>query len=206
VPPLNATSAPLRIGLLGGSFNPAHEGHLHVSGQALDRLALDQVWWLVSPQNPLKDAAGMAPLDERLRTATQLAGKGRIQVTDLERELGTRYTVDTLKALNRRYPGYKFVWLMGADNLSQISRWRDWQGIFQRVPIAVFARPTYSLRALAGPAARRFGTFRIRESHAGTLAGLRPPAWVFLHVRTHAASATQLRARMKGPTNEKPCK
>jgi len=202
VPLLRKTSAPLRIGLLGGSFNPAHEGHMHISAHALSRLRLDQVWWLVSPQNPLKDTADMAPLEQRLESARAQAGDPRIHITDLERDFGTRYTVDTLKALKRRFPGYKFVWLMGADNLSQISRWRSWRTIFRRVPIAVFARPSYSLRALSGRAARHFAAYRIRESRAGALAGLKPPAWVFLHIKPHAASATRIRERLASINKE----
>ena len=144
-----------RIGLLGGSFNPAHRGHLHLSLTALQRLDLDEVWWLVSPQNPLKPVAGMAPFPVRLDQARQIAaGHKRIRVTDLENRLGrSRYTVDTLKALRRRFPRLRFVWLMGGDNLVQIRRWERWAEIFRTVPIAVFDRPSYSAKALAGLAA-----------------------------------------------------
>ncbi|MBT4905881.1 MAG: nicotinate-nicotinamide nucleotide adenylyltransferase, partial [Rhodospirillaceae bacterium] len=127
-----------RIGLLGGSFNPAHDGHRHISQLALARLGLDEVWWLVSPQNPLKSEAGMAPFESRLESADRIACDRRIRVSALEAELGTRYTADTLKALQNRYPAARFVWLMGADNLVQISRWRAWTQIFKTIPIAVF--------------------------------------------------------------------
>ena len=184
-----------RVGLLGGSFNPAHRGHLHISAMALDRLALDQVWWLVSPQNPLKPRHDMAPLDQRLAMARTLANDPDIRVTDLERHLGTRYTADTLDALAQSHPDTRFVWIMGADNLIQIPRWRRWTALFNAVPIAVFARPSYSLRALSGRAARRFASARRLESRAGALAAMRPPAWVFLHTPLVRASATRIRAR-----------
>ncbi|MDP6787086.1 MAG: nicotinate-nucleotide adenylyltransferase [Rhodospirillales bacterium] len=184
-----------RIGLLGGSFNPAHRGHLHISRMALERLALDQVWWLVSPQNPLKPCRDMAPLDERLASARTVADDSRIRVTDVERRLGTRYTADTLDALAQNHPDTRFVWIMGADNLIQIPRWRRWTALFKAVPIAVFARPSYSLRALSGRAAGRFARARKRESRAGALATMRPPAWVFLHTPLVGASSTRIRDR-----------
>ena len=188
-------AARARVGLLGGSFNPAHGGHLHISRQALERLGLDQVWWLVSPQNPLKPAAGMAPLDKRLAQARAIVDDRRIVVTAIERDLGTRYAVDTLRLLKRRYPGTRFVWVMGADNLVQVPRWKRWRTVFRMVPIAVFARPTYSSRALSGRAARRFAGARVRAARARGLADQRPPAWVFLRTPLHAASATRIRAR-----------
>jgi len=185
----------LRIGLMGGSFNPAHGGHLNLSLAALKRLSLDRVWWLVSPQNPLKPDDGMAPFADRLASAEALARHPRIDVSDIEARLGTRYTADTLAALVARYPAHDFVWLMGADNLIQIPAWDRWSRIFHTVPVAVFARPSYSLRALAGPAARRFRRHRLPEGKAGQLAGLRPPAWVFCHMRLDPTSASALRAR-----------
>ena len=183
-----------RIGLLGGSFNPAHGGHLHVSRLALARLQLDEVWWLVSPQNPLKATSDMAPLVRRLATARRVARHPRIRVTDVEAGLGTRYTVDTLAALAGRWRRLSFVWLMGADNLSQIRHWRGWSSIFHIMPIAVFDRCTYSFKALAGLAARRFAASRMPDRALGRLAGRRPPAWVFFHTQLHGASATGLRA------------
>lgn len=183
-----------RIGLLGGSFNPAHGGHLHVSRLALDLLGLDEVWWLVSPGNPLKPEAGMAPLDDRLAVARALAAGHPIVVTDIERRLACRHTIDTVRHLKRRHPGDRLVWLMGADNLIQIRRWKSWRAIFRALPIAVFARPTYDSRALSGTAARRFAHRRVRPSRAAALPPMRPPAWVFLRTPPHGASASRIRA------------
>ena len=188
-----------RIGLLGGSFNPAHEGHLHISRLALRRLRLDQVWWLVSPQNPLKPEDGMAAFAERFASARRVArGDRRITVSDAERRLGTRFTADTLAVLTRRYRRHRFVWIMGADNLVQIPRWQRWTSIFHSVPVAVFARPSYSFRALSAKAARRFRRHRVAARNAGRLAGMTPPAWVFLWTRTHAQSATRIRGGAAG--------
>jgi len=185
----------LRIGLLGGSFNPAHDGHRHISVEALKRLELDQVWWLVAPQNPLKPTAGMAPLADRLESARAVARHPRIRAVDIERQLGTRYTLDTLKALKARMPQHRFVWLMGADNLVQFPRWRGWARIFHTVGIAVFDRPSYSHKALADKAARRFARYRVRERRAARVASGCPPIWVFIHARRHEASATDIRER-----------
>jgi nicotinate-nucleotide adenylyltransferase len=188
-----------RIGLLGGSFNPAHGGHLHISTLALKLLDLDQVWWLVSPQNPLKPVAGMAPFTGRLEGARRIAkGDRRILVTDLETRLGpSRYTADTLKALRRHFPRLRFVWLMGGDNLIQIPRWERWPEIFRTVPIAVFDRPSYSLKALSGLAATRFTRYRVPASGARRLAELEPPAWVFFHTPLDDRSATRIRLERK---------
>ena len=187
----------MRIGLLGGSFNPAHDGHRHITLAALGLLRLDRVWWMVSPQNPLKPAAGMAPYAERLEAAARLARHPRIEVSDIEARLGTRYTVDTLGALKRRYPFTRFVWLMGADNLIEIPRWHDWTGIFDRVPIAVFNRNSYSFKALAGEAARRYRSGRLGAKAAPTLAERTPPAWVYLPIVAHEAAGTEIRAHGK---------
>ncbi|HET8728806.1 MAG TPA: nicotinate-nucleotide adenylyltransferase [Alphaproteobacteria bacterium] len=184
----------MRVGLLGGSFNPAHEGHRHISLEALRLLGLDQVWWLVSPQNPLKPSAGMAPLDRRLRRARDIANHPAIIATDLERQIGTRYTAETLAALTSRFPRTRFVWLMGADNLMQLPRWRRWTLIFETVPVAIFDRRPYSLRALSGQAARRYARQRVKGHQAALLADAEPPAWVYFHTRLHPASATALRA------------
>jgi nicotinate-nucleotide adenylyltransferase len=183
-----------RIGLLGGSFNPAHEGHRDISLAALAYLDLDEVWWMVSPQNPLKSEAGMASFEERMASARVVSDHPRIRVTDVERRLGTRYTADTLRKLVTRFPSYRFVWLMGADNLAQIATWADWTRIFQLTPIAVFDRPTYTHRALTSLAARRFRRSRRREAALKTLAATPPPAWVFVHHRLNPISATQIRA------------
>lgn len=184
------------IGLLGGSFNPAHEGHRHLSFEALKRLGLDEVWWLVSPQNPLKPARGMASLARRLEKAREVARHPRIRVTDLERVLGTRYTVDTLRLLRRRCRGVRFVWLMGADNLAQIPNWKGWTEIFRLAPIAVFDRPPYARRALAGRAAQRYRQARTKPRN---LAAADPPAWAFVRMRPHPASATAIRAGRRWP-------
>jgi nicotinate-nucleotide adenylyltransferase len=194
-PPVPA-GRPLRVGLLGGSFNPAHDGHRYVSLEALKRLDLDQVWWLVSPQNPLKPTAGMAPLAERLVTAGTVARHPRIKVKALEERLGTRYTADTLRRL-ALWPGHRFVWLMGADNLVQIPRWRHWRAIFTSCAVAVFERHPYSYGALAGPASRSLVGARLSEPRAAELLATDPPAWVFVRLRPHPASATAIRARAR---------
>lgn len=184
-----------KIGLLGGSFNPAHDGHVHISRLALDRLGLDELWWLVSPQNPLKSERGMANMAERLRTAKRVAGtENRIVVTDIESQMKTRFTVDTLAALQGEYPDCAFVWIIGADNLRQIHKWKGWRDIFRRVPIAVFPRAPYSLRALRGRAAKRFEDARIPAAQASRIARMKPPAWVFLRAPLHGQSATRIRS------------
>ncbi|MDP6707940.1 MAG: nicotinate-nucleotide adenylyltransferase [Alphaproteobacteria bacterium] len=183
--------ARIRVGLLGGSFNPAHAGHRHLSVEALKRLRLDQVWWLVAPQNPLKPAAGMAPLEKRLAHAREAGRHPKIRISDIERRLGTRYTVDTLVRLGQRFPEIDFVWLMGADNLVQFPDWYRWTRIADAIPIAVFDRPTYVYRALAGRAARRFGRYRVMDPAA--LPGRKPPAWCLVRGPTHPASATAVR-------------
>jgi nicotinate-nucleotide adenylyltransferase len=182
--------------LLGGSFNPAHGGHLHISRLALRHLDLDAVWWLVSPQNPLKKTDGMAPFATRFASA-QAAAKGerRIVVTDIEERLGTTYTADTLGQLRHRFPRTDFVWLMGADNLAQIPDWQRWTEIFEHVPVAVFDRPATARRALAGAAAQRYGQSRIAPDRARRLASIAAPAWVFFPTRLDPRSATEIRAR-----------
>ncbi len=184
--------------MLGGSFNPAHEGHLYISRQALKRLGLDEVWWLVSPQNPLKPAAGMADLSDRLVSARGVAAAdARIRVTDIEQRLGTRFTADTLHLMRKASPLTKFVWLMGADNLLQVSAWDRWTSIFTTVPVAVFARKSYDIRALSGIAAHRFGSARVPESRSRQLADAAPPAWVFVPCQHHPASATAIRRAVR---------
>jgi len=180
--------------LLGGSFNPAHAGHLHIARLALQRLRLDQVWLLVSPGNPLKQSAGMAPFVDRLASAQQIAGGRRILATGIEALLRTRYTFDTLQALRRRFPRVRFVWLMGADNLVQLPRWQRWTGIAGAMPFAVMPRPTYNQRALAGQAAQRLRTALRPARSAHSLAERPAPAWTFLPARQNPLSATALRA------------
>ena len=184
----------MRIGVLGGSFNPAHEGHRHIAQLALRRLRLDQVWLLVSPGNPLKPHNGMAPQAERLASAQGIVEGRRIVATAIESALGTRFTAHTLRKLRQRFPRVRFVWLMGADNLVQLPRWNGWMCIARGTAFAVLPRPSYNHRALAGQAAQRLRPAR-RASHlAPALAGMASPAWVFLPAPQHAASATAIRA------------
>jgi nicotinate-nucleotide adenylyltransferase len=192
-----ASDRRLRVGLLGGSFNPAHERHRYVSLEALRRLGLDQVWWLVSPQNPLKPKTGMASLPERLRRAEAVASHPRLRVLALEERLGTRYTVDTLQQL-AGWQDKAFVWLIGADNLSQLPRWRQWRRVMAACPVAVFERHPYSYAALAGPAAVAFAAARLDDADAARLVLSRPPAWMFVRLRPHPASATALRGSRSG--------
>ena len=180
-------------GLLGGSFNPAHGGHRRITLGAIAALGLDEAWWLVSPGNPLKAADGMAPLAARFASARNQARRAPIRVTAIERELGTRFTVDTLRALVRRHPGRRFVWLMGADNLAQFHRWRDWRGIARTVPIAVVARPGYDGLALASPAMAWLGRFRRSAASFRNRAGWSAPALVILRFDPDPRSATALR-------------
>ncbi len=197
IEPRTLARAP-RIGILGGSFNPAHGGHLHISRGALDRLRLDELWWLVSPQNPLKGDQDMAPLAQRLAGARRQASDPRIKVSDLELELGTRYSVHTVAALKQRFPGHRFVWIMGADVFLELPRWKAWRGFLRSIPICVFPRPAYSRRALSGKAARRFERHRVDQKRATRLAAMRPPAWLFLDIKPDPVSATRLRAKL-GP-------
>jgi ribosome silencing factor RsfS/YbeB/iojap/nicotinate (nicotinamide) nucleotide adenylyltransferase len=169
---------------------------LHVSLLALQRLDLDEVWWLVSPQNPLKPVKGMAPFARRLAGAQALAqGHPRVRVSAIEAALHTTYTVDTIRALCRRFPHTSFVWLMGGDNLCQLPRWRRWTEIVDSVPIAVFDRPQTSLTALAGIAARRYAGARVAAAQARRLAEMKAPAWVFIQAKLDPSSATAIRAR-----------
>ncbi len=189
----------MRIGLLGGSFNPAHDGHRHVARLALRRLRLQQVWLLVSPGNPLKPRHGMAPFADRLATARRIADGRRVVATDIERRLGTRYTVDTLRALNRLFPRVEFVWVMGADILAELPKWRQWREMFHRTAMAVFPRPGYNRRALAGRAALRMRRHHRRAREAPALASMRRPAWLFLPAPQTAISATALRNALYSP-------
>ncbi|MCC5955847.1 MAG: nicotinate-nucleotide adenylyltransferase [Natronohydrobacter sp.] len=183
-----------RIGLFGGSFDPAHEGHVHVTHHALRRLRLDQVWWLVTPGNPLK-AHGPAPLDARLARARSLMRDPRVQITQVESLLGTRYSADTLAAIKRLYRDRHFVWIMGADNLAGFHRWENWRSIMALMPVAVFARPGQQRAALGSVAARRFAAAQRPETQAGRLTTLPPPAWSFLRLPMRNISSTHLRAR-----------
>jgi nicotinate-nucleotide adenylyltransferase len=193
----------MRVGILGGSFDPPHAGHREVSLVALRTLALDQVWWLVSPHNPLKPHQPSADLRRRIETARALAHYDRIKVTGVEAALGTRYTADTLTRLAPRLKGLDLVWLMGADNLASFHRWQHWDAIAASIPIAVFNRPGWSLRALNAPAAHALAPARIDEKDAAGLAKMRPPAWVFIQKPMIDLSSTALRAagrRHPGPS------
>ena len=182
-----------RVGLLGGSFNPAHAGHRRISLFARDELGLDEVWWLVSPGNPLKPAAGMAPLSARFAAALRTARRAPIRVTAIERDFGTRYTIDTLRALQRRYPATEFVWLMGTDNLAQFHRWRDWRGIARTMPIAVIARPGYDKAAFASPAMAWLRRYRVSAASFKTRGRWSAPALVILRFDPDPRSATAIR-------------
>lgn len=203
-PPRYGDRRRTRIGLLGGSFNPAHEGHLHISLMCLKALGLDELWWLVSPQNPLKARRGMAPLAERLTQARAMAKHPRVHATDIERTLGTRYTVDTLAALQRRFPCAHFVWIMGADNAVQLPRWRHWTHIFHTVPVAIMPRRPYFFQAMMGKAATRFRHARRPARAANRLPLAAPPAWTAPRGPLHPASATEIRARNRQATDSRP--
>lgn len=183
-----------RTGLLGGSFNPAHRGHRGVSLAAIRALGLDDMWWLVSPGNPLKPKAGMAPLPQRLASARAMARRAPIRASDIETRLGTRYTADTLAKLVQRYPKRRFIWVMGADNLVQFHRWRDWRRIARTVPIAVIARPGYDGPAHAAHAMGWLRRFQRPACQARNWTEWSVPALVLLRFRPDPTSATQLRA------------
>ena len=180
-------------GLLGGSFNPAHDAHRRISLFATAALGLDEVWWLVSPGNPLKPAQGMAPLSARVKSARRAARRAPIRVTAIERQLGTRYTIDTLRALKRRYPKRRFIWLMGADNLAQFHRWKDWRSIAREMPIAVIARPGYDDAALASPAMAWLRRFRVPAAGLRNRGEWSAPALIELRFDPDPRSATAIR-------------
>ena len=183
-----------RIGLLGGSFNPAHAGHRHISLLALKRLGLHEVWWLVSPQNPLKPRAGMAAFDERLASAKNAATDPRLRVSDIERRFGSCYSADTVARLKQRFPRHRLVWIIGADNLPMLAEWRRWPALFEALPIAIIDRWPYSRYASVVKPAIRFARRRMAERRAQALARSSPPAWMVIHGPLHPASATALRA------------
>jgi nicotinate-nucleotide adenylyltransferase len=191
--PLPQAEAGMRIGLLGGSFNPPHSGHRHISIEAMRRLGLDQVWWIVTPGNPLKCHDGLPPIGERMDQAIDVSAHPGIIVTGFEAGLGSPYSAGTLLYLSRRYPRVHFVWLMGADNLAQIHRWRHWRQIFRALPVAVLDRPGWRHRALASPAASAFRVARLPEPAARQLPAAKPPAWTFLSIPLSDMSSTELR-------------
>ena len=183
----------MRVGLLGGSFNPPHAAHRAISLFAIKRLKLDRVWWLLTPGNPLKDNGQLHGISERADAARKVADDPRIDVSCLEAVIGTRYTFDTISYLRRRTSGLRLVWIMGADNLAQFHRWQNWRRIASEVPIAVIDRPPQSFRALSSPAAQALANFRLPESRASRLAEQRPPAWTFLTGMKLSLSSTGLR-------------
>ncbi|TXM76966.1 nicotinate-nucleotide adenylyltransferase [Methylobacterium sp. WL69] len=185
----------LRIGLYGGSFNPAHLGHRHVSRVALRRLGLDRVWWMVTPGNPLKDRADLASLAARVAAAQAIAAHPRIAVTAFESRIGARYTRQSLRYLKERHPAVRFVWIMGADSLATFHRWAGFREIAETMPIAIIDRPGFTLKSLTARAAQTLGRWRVDESDAGLIADLTPPAWVFLHGPRSHLSSTALRAK-----------
>jgi nicotinate-nucleotide adenylyltransferase len=188
----------MRVGLFGGSFNPAHAGHFHVAQTALERLGLDRVIWLVSPQNPLKPARDSASLAERMASARRAAGPDpRMIVSDAETRLGVVYTVNLVNRLRLRFPRVHFVWIMGSDNLASFHRWRGWTDIAASVPMAVVARPESTITSRSAPFARRFARFRQPSRRAGLIATLPAPAWTYLRAPLNAASSTALRAQAK---------
>lgn len=181
------------IGLLGGSFDPAHAGHAHISREALKRFGLDAVWWLVSPGNPLKQH-GPAPMSERVAHARAVVNHPRVTVTDVEAQLGTRYTAQTIAALQQRYHAQRFVWLMGADNLAQLHLWQDWQEIVARVPMGILARPGQRISARMSRAATLYAPYRISARQSQLLARADPPAWCFVNVPMMDVSSSAIRA------------
>jgi len=186
-----------RIGLLGGSFNPAHEGHREISLEALKLLKLDAVWWLVSPGNPLKERAGYdyAPYEERLAAARRIADHPRIIVSNFEQRKGLQYTVDTLEALIDLWPQIRFVWLMGADSLADFHRWRNWRRIVSLAPFAAFNRPGFAEAALAGETAKELALFRVPSGRAAEIVDMDPPAWTFIESTVNPVSSTEIRKR-----------
>lgn len=187
-----------RIALFGGSFNPPHAGHRAVAEAALHRLAVDRVWWLVTPGNPLKSSDDLAPLERRFSLVKSYADHPRMVVTAFEAAAGIRYSADAVVFLQRRYPAVRFVWLMGADNLATLHRWQKWREIMRRVPVAVVNRPGASMAAMSSPAARAFAAARRPEEQAGAIADAQAPAWVFLHAPLNPLSSTQLRTASRG--------
>ena len=186
----------MRVGLFGGSFNPAHEGHAHVAETALKRIGLDRVIWLVSPQNPLKPTHETAAHTRRMRETERLATGPAMIVSDAEVRIGSFYTIDTLRALKARFPGVHFVWIMGADSLAGFHRWRGWSEIMREIPVAVVSRPWISLKSRFSPAAQRFARARISAAAARSLPMRKPPAWLYLSAPLNFTSSTSLRRRL----------
>ena len=182
------------IGLLGGSFDPAHRGHVHITRESLKRFGLDRVWWLISPGNPLK-SRGPAPLEARMAKAREVMQHPKVLVTDLEVDLGTRYTIDTLRALRSRYPNVRFVWLMGADNLASFHIWQDWRWIMENIPMGILARPGDRLSARRSVAADVYATARIKGPASQLLGRSQAPAWCYVNLPLSDASSSKIRAQ-----------
>lgn len=187
-----------KIGLLGGSFDPPHEGHVHITRWALRRFRLDEVWWLISPGNPLKDR-GPAKMSKRIEAAEAIIPDRKVTVTDIEAHLGTRYTADTLREMKKRYPAARFTWLMGADNLIQFHLWDDWRWIMEQFPIGVLARPGAQVKAGMSPAARRYRRWRLARTAASRLPTKKAPAWALMTGAMSPASSTEIRQRGDWP-------
>ncbi len=184
----------MTVGLLGGSFDPPHEGHVQISRAALKRFGLDQLWWLVTPGNPLKETPP-ASMARRVQAAREIMDHPKVRISDIEARLGTRYTAQTLRALRKSYPRVRFVWLIGADNLAHFHRWKDWREILDSVPVGVLARPGERISARLSPAARIYSRYRIPAAQSQRLARAETPAWCFLNVPMIDASSTEIRKR-----------
>lgn len=184
----------MRVGLLGGSFDPAHQGHVQISRAALQRFNLDQLWWLVSPGNPLKTHAP-ASMARRMTAAQAIMDHPKVRISDIEARLGTRYTAETLREMRRHYPGVRFTWLMGADNLAHFHLWKDWREILETVPVGVLARPGDRISARLSPAARIYRARMLKDGESQRLAQAPVPAWCFVNVPMVAASSTAIRAK-----------
>lgn len=197
--PNSQTTRDRRIGLLGGSFDPAHAGHVHITLEALKRFDLDEVWWLVSPGNPLK-SRGPAPMDLRLARARAVMQHPRVHISDFEARAGTRYTAQTLRALRASYPFARFTWLMGADNLAQFHLWKDWREIMETVPVGVLARPGQRIDGRTAPAARMYRPYLLKGRKARMLSRSDAPAWAFVNMPMRDISSTELRARGDWPS------
>lgn len=182
-----------KIGILGGSFNPAHEGHLSISKIALQRLNLDEVWWIISPRNPLKKYDILYDFEERVSSAEKVIDTNHISISKLEKDAQIKYTIGTVEYLNTRYFGTKFIWIMGADNLKDFHRWREWDKLALTVPIAIIDRPSSSLDVTSSLFANKYRKYRVDEADAQNLADKKKPAWVFLHSKLNDQSSSQLR-------------
>lgn len=189
------------VGLLGGSFDPPHRGHVHITTEALKRFGLDKLWWLVTPGNPLK-SHGPSPLHQRVEQARAIMRHPRVVVTDIEAQLGTRYTAETLTALRARYSGVRFVWVMGADNLAQFHKWQDWQKIIETVPVGVLARPGDRISARMSPAAKLYARDRISAGASHLLARAEAPAWCFVNMPMIDLSSSSIRAQNAGSATQ----